>query len=77
MEIKILGCENTKGEMLALNTEKALLALGIQADLSLTEDYLEVLQYGVMTTPCLIIDGQVRSVGQSPDVNDIKKLLML
>ena len=60
---------------LAENAEKAAKELGIEFEIQKVQDIKEIMNYGVMMTPGLAIDGQVRAVGKVLSVEDIKKLL--
>lgn len=74
MEIKILGTGCSKCEKLEKNVETALHEMNIEATVSKVEDLLELVSYGVMSTPGLVIDDEVQSVGRVLSVNEIKKL---
>ena len=75
MEIKILGTGCDKCKKLALNTETAAKQAGIEYDLQKVTDIREIMKFGVMSTPALVIDGQVKVVGKVPDVDDLVKLM--
>jgi protein-disulfide isomerase len=49
--------------------------LGIEADVQKIEDINEIVNFGVMSTPALVIDGQVRIVGKVATLEEIKALL--
>ncbi len=70
--IKILGsgCRNCKTAY--ANVEKAVKELGIEAEISKTEDIMEIVKYGVMSVPAVVIDGKVVHTGSIPDENEIK-----
>lgn len=75
MIIKVLGsgCANCK--KLEAHTIEAVKALGIEASVEKVEDIQGILAYGVMSTPALVVDEQVKSMGRVLSVDDIKKLL--
>lgn len=75
MIIKVLGsgCKNCK--TLEENTKKAVAELGIEAEIQKIEDIPSIMKYGVMRTPALVVDEQVKSMGQVLKSDDIKKLL--
>lgn len=75
MEIKVLGTGCTKCKTLYKSTEEALKEAGIEAELSKVEDIVEIMKFGVMTTPALVVDGKVVLKGKVPSVKDIIKLL--
>jgi small redox-active disulfide protein 2 len=74
-KIQILGTGCVKCMKLAENAEKAAKELGIEFEIQKVQDIKEIMNHGVMMTPGLAIDGQVRAVGKVLSVEDIKKLL--
>jgi small redox-active disulfide protein 2 len=75
MEIKVLGTGCAKCKTLEKSTIQAVEELGINADVIKVEDIMEIMQFGVMTTPALVIDGKVVVKGKVPNVAEIKELL--
>lgn len=75
MEIKVLGsgCANCK--KLEENVREAVAKLGIAADVQKVEDIATIMGYGVMSTPGLVVDGEVKSSGRLPSVNEIIDIL--
>ncbi|NLI92554.1 MAG: thioredoxin family protein [Peptococcaceae bacterium] len=75
MIIKILGtgCSNCK--KLEANAREAVKELGIEAAVEKVEDIKAIMAYGVMKTPALVVDEQVKIMGRVPSVEDIKKYL--
>ena len=75
MIIKILGsgCSNCK--KLYDNAKEAVKELGIDATVEKIEDFKEIMAYGVMKTPALVVDGKVKVMGRVLKVEDIKKYL--
>jgi len=75
MIIKILGtgCSNCK--KLEANAREAVKELGIDATVEKVEDIKDIMAYGVMKTPALVVDEQVKVMGRIPSVEDIKKYL--
>lgn len=75
MEIKILGtgCANCK--KLEENTKEALKALAIDAPVDKVQDFKDIARYGVMRTPALVLDGEVKIVGKVATVDEIKAIL--
>ena len=71
MEIKVLGsgCANCK--RLYAEAEKAIAQSGQAATLSKVESIEEIMGYGVMRTPALVIDGRVVSSGRIPGAAEI------
>jgi small redox-active disulfide protein 2 len=75
MIIKVLGtgCANCK--KLEENTRKAVSELGIDATIEKVSDFKEIMAYGVMKTPALVVDGKVKIMGRVPSAEEIKKYL--
>lgn len=75
MKIKVLGtgCANCK--KLEANVREAVKALGIDATIEKVENFKEIMAYGVMKTPALVVDEQVKVMGRVPTVEDLKKYL--
>ncbi|KKQ93851.1 MAG: redox-active disulfide protein 2 [candidate division CPR2 bacterium GW2011_GWC1_39_9] len=75
MQIKILGpgCPNCK--KLEAHTKKALEELKMEAEIEKVTDIQDIVSYGVMSTPALVIDEKVVVSGSVPDVKEIKDLL--
>ncbi|MDD2447737.1 MAG: thioredoxin family protein [Tissierellia bacterium] len=77
MVIKILGTGCSKCEKLEKNMKEVLEELGIDATLEKVEELKEIVRYGVMTTPALVIDDKLVSVGKVLSTRDLKKLLSI
>lgn len=75
MEIKILGTGCSKCEKLEKNLDIALKELDMQATIEKVDDLIEMVSYGVMSTPGFVINDEVKSVGKALSVKEIKKLL--
>lgn len=73
--IQILGTGCPKCKTLYANTEAAIKESGVEAQIEKVEKIQEIMKFGVMTTPALAVDGQVRSAGKVLSVQDIKKML--
>ena len=69
MKILILGPGCPKCRKLAENTETAAKALGIQCDIEKVTDINEIMGFGVMMTPALVVDGEVKTVGKVPSAS--------
>lgn len=74
-KIEILGSGCPKCKKLEETARKAVSELKIKADILKVTDIGKIIEYGVMSTPALVIDGKVKSSGRIPDVEEIKKLL--
>ena len=75
MEIKILGTGCSKCKTLEKITRDVVAANGIDANISKVEDIMEIMKYGVMTTPALVVDGNVVVKGRIPSAEEIKQML--
>ncbi len=75
MKIQILGTGCPKCKTLAANTEKAVKELGIAAEIGKVTDLKEIMAFGVMMTPALVVDGVVKSSGHLLSPEQIKKLI--
>jgi small redox-active disulfide protein 2 len=74
-KIQILGTGCPKCRKLTENAEAAAKALGIHYSIVKVTDINEILKFGVMMTPALAIDGEVKSVGKVLMAEEIRKLL--
>jgi len=74
-KLQVLGTGCPKCKKLAENAEAAARELDIECDVEKVTDINEIMQFGVMITPALAIDGQVKVVGKVPSPDEIKKLL--
>ncbi len=75
MEIKILGTGCSKCKTLTKNTEEAVTELNLNAKVNKVEDIVEIMNYNVMSTPALVIDGKVVSKGKLLSTKEVKELL--
>jgi small redox-active disulfide protein 2 len=75
MEIKILGTGCVNCRNLERVTRAALDELGIEATLDKVTDPSEIVSWGVMSTPALVIDDDVVLSGRVPDLASVKQLL--
>ncbi len=73
--IKILGTGCTKCTQFAENTKAAAEELGIEYELEKITELATIVSMGVMMTPGLVIDGEVKSTGKLLSTEDIKKIL--
>jgi len=74
MKIQVLGTGCPKCRKTYENAERAMRDLGICADLEKVEDLKAIMDFGVMVTPALAVDGEVKMAGKIPSVDEIKKL---
>ena len=73
--IQILGTGCPKCEKLEKHVEEAAKELGIEATVEKVTDITEITAFGVMMTPALAIDGEVKVVGKVPSTEEIKQML--
>jgi small redox-active disulfide protein 2 len=71
VNIEILGTGCAKCKKLYEEVQKAIAASGQSPTLSKVEKLEEIMAYGVMTTPAVVIDGQVKSSGRIPSVSEL------
>lgn len=75
MKIEILGTGCAKCMHLEQNAKIALAQIGGTHELVKVDDLLEIMNYGVMRTPGLVVDGLVKSSGKVLSVDEIVKLI--
>jgi small redox-active disulfide protein 2 len=76
MKIKVLGTGCAKCKKLYAESEKALAASGIGAELEKVEKIDDIMKYGVMMTPALVIDEKVMASGRIPPAAEIVSWIM-
>ena len=74
-KIQILGTGCKKCTTLAETADAAAKALGLEYTLEKVTDLNDIAAFGVMFTPALVVDGQVKAAGRVPSIEDTKKLL--
>jgi len=74
-KLQVLGTGCPKCKKLAETTEEAANDLGIKYELTKVTDINNIMKFGVMMTPALAVDGDVKVVGKVPSVDEIKKFL--
>ena len=75
MKIQILGTGCPKCKTLAANAEAAAKELGVAYEIEKVTDINEIMKFGVMMTPGLVIDGEVKTVGKVPTPAEIEKMM--
>ncbi len=75
MKIQVLGTGCAKCKLLAEQTERAVRELGLDAEVEKVTEINEILDFGVMMTPALAIDGEVKVVGKVPAIDELKEML--
>jgi small redox-active disulfide protein 2 len=73
--IQILGTGCAKCRKLTEHAESAAREMGIVYTIEKVTDLPEIMKFGVMMTPALVVDGQVKVVGRVPDVQQIKQMI--
>lgn len=74
-EVKVLGPGCPKCQELMVQTQKAVEELGLECSVEKVTDIQQITSYGVMMTPALVVDGQVKVTGRVPSRDDIKKMI--
>lgn len=75
MKIEILGTGCAKCTKLEELARKAISELGIDAEITKVKNVKDIMNYGVMITPALVVNGEVKVAGKLPSIDDIKKML--
>ena len=73
--LKILGTGCAKCTKLAERTAEAAEALGLECEIEKVTELSEIMKFGVMLTPALVVDGEVKVVGKVPSKEDIEALI--
>ena len=73
--VQVLGPGCTKCTQLKENAESAVAELGVEASVEKISDIDVITGFGVMMTPALVIDGEVKAVGKVCSTDEIKQLL--
>ncbi len=74
-KIQVLGTGCPKCKKLAELAEKAAGELDIQYELEKVTDLNDIMNFGVMVTPALVVDGEIKIAGKVPKIDDIKRML--
>lgn len=75
IQIKVLGPGCPKCEELMRQTQQAAFELGLECSVEKVTDIEQIIKYGVMMTPALVIDGTVKVTGKVPSLADLKSIL--
>ena len=76
MNIKILGAGCHRCKTLEKLTRDVVEQNGIDATITKVEDVVEIMKYGIMATPALVVDEKVEVKGRVPSIDEIKKILI-
>ncbi len=74
-KIEILGSGCPKCNKLEEVSRKAADELGIEYEVRKVKDLNKIMEYGVMVTPALVVDGEVKVAGRVPSLEDVKGLI--
>ena len=75
MKIEVLGTGCQKCQALAASTATAVQALGLDCEVEKVTDIMEITARGVMMTPALVVDGEVKVSGRVPSPEEIKTMI--
>jgi len=75
MKIQVLGGGCAKCKQLTASAEKAVAELGLGVPVEKVEEIREIMKFKVMSTPALVVDGQVKSTGKVLSVEEVKAFL--
>jgi small redox-active disulfide protein 2 len=76
MEIKVLGTGCAKCKSLEKLTNEVIAETGVAATVEKVEDIYKIMQFGVMSTPALVIDKKVVLSGRLPSAAELKEILL-
>lgn len=74
-KILVLGTGCPKCKKLFEAVQQAVTELGIEAEVAKIEDINEIMKFGIMMTPALVVDGIVKVVGRIPKPDELKTML--
>lgn len=75
-KLQILGTGCPKCKKLTELTEEAAKSIGIDYEIEKISDIQQIMKFGVMMTPALVVDGEVKLSGKVPSVDDLKKIIV-
>lgn len=75
MEVKVLGPGCAKCKTTFQVIEKVIKENSLDVKLTKVDDIMEMMSYNIMTTPAVVVDGEVKMKGQVPSESDVKRLL--
>jgi small redox-active disulfide protein 2 len=75
MDIKVLGPGCTRCKNLEKIVYDAVAELGVDASITKVSDVVEIMKYGVMATPALVVNGNVEIKGRVPSKDEVKEVL--
>ena len=75
MEIKVLGTGCARCKQLEKTVRQAVDDMGLDATVEKVTELTDIMAYGIMQTPGLVIDGEIRLAGRVPKIEEMKSLL--
>lgn len=75
-KLQILGPGCPKCKKLAENATAAADSLGIECEIEKVTKINDIIKFGVMMTPALVVDGEVKIAGKVPSVGEIREMLV-
>ncbi len=75
MKIEVLGAGCPKCDALAAGVQTAVAELGLDAEITKVTDIIEITSRGVMMTPALVVDGEIKSCGKVLSSEEIQGML--
>ena len=75
MEVKVLGPGCAKCKTTFQVIEKVIKENNLDVKLTKVDDIMEMMSYNIMTTPAVVVDGEVKMKGQVPSESGVKRLL--
>lgn len=76
-KIEVLGSGCANCVRLEANAREALAQAGIEAEIVKVTDYADIMAYGIMSTPALVVDEQVKIAGFVPSLDQVKAALQV
>ncbi len=75
LKIEVLGTGCAKCKRLEKTVKKAVKELGIQAEVVKVDSIQEIVNRGIMLTPGLLVNGELKSIGKVPKIEEIKEMI--
>jgi small redox-active disulfide protein 2 len=75
MRIEVLGMGCAKCKKLAEVTAQAVQDLALEAEIVKVEEAKEIMKYNILSTPGLVVDGQLKAAGRVPSLDEVKGFL--